>query len=88
VTYDATNAQRYMARGRIVESLTQTIAHENGWDDPVDAAQAFNIAETFVDALIEDLVIWPSERWDEQCHDCEHRIGDHTVDGRCPGKWA
>lgn len=84
MTLGATNAQRYMARGRIVDSLTQTIAQDSGWEEPDDVAMAAETAELVVDALIEDLVIWPSERWDEQCHDCEKRIGDHLIDGRCP----
>lgn len=29
-------------------------------------------------------IIMPAERWDEQCHACEARIGDHLVSGRCP----
>jgi hypothetical protein len=26
-----------------------------------------------------------SDRWDEDCHVCGKRIGDHTADGRHPG---
>lgn len=84
MTYNESAARNFMARGRIVEGLTQAIADDFGWEDPDDVDQARSTAETVVDALIEGLVIWPSERWDEDCHDCEQRVGDHPFDGRCP----
>lgn len=47
-----------------------------------DAAEA--LVEAALDALVEMSLLVPSERWDEECHRCESRVGDHTLDGRCP----
>lgn len=41
-------------------------------------------AGDIVDTLVGMVVLFPSDRWDEDCHKCERRIGDHTIDGRCP----
>lgn len=82
--YDPRNAIRWMARQRIIDHLTTAIADQNGWDHPDDVEGGREQAEQVLDLLTEDVVIFTSERWDESCHRCEQRIGDHTVDGRCP----
>ncbi len=43
-----------------------------------------DLAEHIVDELVNSAAVMPTERWDEECHRCDQRIGDHTVDGRCP----
>jgi hypothetical protein len=40
--------------------------------------------EDVIDALVGMAILVLPDRWDEECHRCERRIGDHTVDGRCP----
>lgn len=49
-----------------------------------DIEAIYEQAVCAVDALIGSCHIFPSERWDEDCHDCEQPIRDHRVDGRCP----
>ena len=78
------SALRYMARGAIVERLAIFLADEHGAECADDLEVAREQAEEAVDVLIEDGAIFASERWDEDCHRCERRIGDHFVDGRCP----
>lgn len=64
-------------RERALEAVTEALMDGNwltGGSDP----------EEVVEALVAAAVLFPEERWDEDCHACERRIGDHTVDGRCP----
>lgn len=74
-----------MAQHEIVERLADHLADEHGWTTCAeDREMATANAEEAIDFLIGDGVIYPEERWDEDCHACEQRIGDHLVDGRCP----
>lgn len=41
-------------------------------------------AEQVTQALIGDRIVFERDEWDNECHRCEARIGDHTIDGRCP----
>jgi hypothetical protein len=47
--------------------------------------EARSVVEATLEALVGMAVLFPPTRWDEECHRCERRIGDHTLDGRCPG---
>jgi hypothetical protein len=69
---------RQMTVLRIANGLTSE--HGDGWPDMT----ALDVATAVVDLLVDDATVMPSERWDEDCHRCEKRIGDHLVDGRCP----
>jgi hypothetical protein len=71
-----------MARKQIVDRLADHIADENGWGK-ADFVTALENAEQAIDFLIADCSLFPSDRWDEQCHRCEKPIGEHLVDGRC-----
>lgn len=42
------------------------------------------IVETTLDVLIGSALLVPSSRWNDDCHRCELRLGDHLLDGRCP----
>lgn len=42
------------------------------------------VVESVVDALVDLSILVLPERFDEECHACERRVGDHAVDGRCP----
>lgn len=42
------------------------------------------VVEAVVDALVDLSVLVLPDRWDEECHACERRVGDHLLDGRCP----
>ena len=48
------------------------------------AAEAPSLAEVSLDALSGAAAFFPSGRWEELCHRCDLRVGDHRVDGRCP----
>lgn len=48
------------------------------------AAEAPSLAEVSLDALSGMSTFFPSGRWEELCHRCDVRVGDHRVDGRCP----
>lgn len=41
-------------------------------------------AEVVIDALIDAAMLFPAERFDEDCHSCERPCRDHFVDGRHP----
>lgn len=60
----------------------------DGIDDEIDAEPAaiFEMAAAAVDELIDRTLVFPAERWDEDCHNCEAPIRDHFVDGRCPAR--
>jgi hypothetical protein len=60
--------------------LLDAVAEECRWSEPEQLAAV----EDVLDALVGMAVLVPSDRWDDDCHRCERRIGDHTVDGRCP----
>jgi hypothetical protein len=51
----------------------------------LDIDQTRSVVEAALDALIGMAVLMPPPRWEEDCHRCEERIGDHAIDGRCPG---
>jgi hypothetical protein len=50
-----------------------------------DIEDIYEQAVCAVDALVASQHVFPSDRWDEECHKCEQPIRDHRVDGRCPG---
>lgn len=60
--------------------LLDAVAEECGWTEP----EQLSAVEDVLDALVGMVVLLLPDRWDEDCHRCERRIGDHTVDGRCP----
>ena len=80
----STHRTHFMDRSSIVERVAYHLANEYGAETAEDADVARRYAEDAVDALIGDATLFPTERWDEDCHRCEQRIGDHLVDGRCP----
>jgi hypothetical protein len=63
-----------------VATLLDSVAEECGWNETAELV----VAEDVLDALVGMAVLLLPDRWDEDCHRCERRIGDHTVDGRCP----
>jgi hypothetical protein len=50
----------------------------------LDDDESRAVVDAALSALVGMAALIPNSRWDEQCHQCEVRIGDHTVDGRCP----
>lgn len=61
-------------------AVLDAVAEECDWTE-VDQLGA---VEDVIDALVGMAILVLPDRWDEECHRCERRIGDHTVDGRCP----
>lgn len=77
-------AGAHCSREQITARLADYIAAELGWTEPEDRDNAAENATLAVDGLVDSADLFPSDRWDEDCHQCTRRIGDHTVDGRCP----
>ena len=61
-------------------TLLGAVAEECDWAD----AERLALVEDVLDTLVGMAMLVLPDRWDENCHRCEGRIGDHTVDGRCP----
>lgn len=61
-------------------ALVDAVTEECGWS----GAEQVSAAEDILDALVGMTVLVLPDRWDEECHRCERRTGDHTIDGRCP----
>lgn len=80
----AAEAGAHCSREQITARLADYIAAELGWTEPEDRDNAAENATLAVDGLVDSADLFPSDRWDEDCHQCTRRIGDHTVDGRCP----
>lgn len=65
----------------LLAELAETVANE-ALDDRREVTVV--LVESVLDALVDMSLLLLPDRWDEECHACERRVGDHTVEGRCP----
>lgn len=82
----ADDIRNWPTREELVDKVTEALCEMAGVE--VREGDDFDIwhdnAEVVIDALIDAAMVFPVERFDEDCHACEALVRDHLVDGRHP----
>lgn len=80
----------------LLELCTRALADEHGTenDEPDQLEYCRTDARIILDELVDSLALFTADRWDELCHSCEQRTGEHTLEGAHPhvrpewGEWT